>query len=53
MTVHAMEELAEDDLDIFDIEEAILNGQETKKIRSEQSTQSKDWLWMVKHLSAL
>ena len=26
MTVHAMEEMAEDDLDVFDIEEAILNG---------------------------
>lgn len=27
MTVHAMEEMAEDDLDIFDVEAAILNGQ--------------------------
>jgi len=27
MTVHALEEMAEDDLDIFDIEEAVLNGQ--------------------------
>jgi len=26
MTIHAMEEMAEDDLDIFDIEEAVLNG---------------------------
>ena len=26
MTVHAMEEMAEDDLDIRDIEEALLNG---------------------------
>lgn len=26
MTVHAVEEMAEDDLDILDIEEAILNG---------------------------
>ena len=26
MTVHAMEEMAEDDLDIFDIEEALLSG---------------------------
>ena len=26
MTVHAVEEMAEDDLDIFDIEEAISNG---------------------------
>ena len=27
MTVHAMEEMAEDDLDVIDIEEAVLNGQ--------------------------
>ncbi len=27
MTLHAMEEMAEDDLDILDVEEAILNGQ--------------------------
>jgi hypothetical protein len=27
MTVHAFEEMAEDDLDVFDIEHAILNGQ--------------------------
>ena len=27
MTVHAIEEMAEDDLDILDIEEVILNGQ--------------------------
>lgn len=26
MTVHAMEEMAEDDLDILDVEHAILNG---------------------------
>jgi hypothetical protein len=26
MTIHAMEEMAEDDLDILDIEEAVLNG---------------------------
>ncbi|HEX5833216.1 MAG TPA: DUF4258 domain-containing protein [Pyrinomonadaceae bacterium] len=26
MTVHAMEEMAEDDLDILDVEEAVLNG---------------------------
>jgi hypothetical protein len=26
MTIHATEEMAEDDLDILDIEEAILNG---------------------------
>jgi hypothetical protein len=27
MTVHAAEEMAEDDLDILDVEQAILNGQ--------------------------
>jgi hypothetical protein len=27
MTIHAVEEMAEDDLDLLDIEEAILNGQ--------------------------
>lgn len=26
MTVHAVEEMAEDDLDILDVEEAVLNG---------------------------
>jgi hypothetical protein len=26
MTVHAVEEMAEDDLDVLDIEEAVLNG---------------------------
>lgn len=27
MTIHAVEEMAEDDLDLLDIEEAVLNGQ--------------------------
>ena len=27
MTVHAIEEMAEDDLDIIDVEQAVLNGQ--------------------------
>ena len=27
MTVHAIEEMAEDDLDILDVEQAVLNGQ--------------------------
>ena len=27
MTVHAVEEIAEDDLDVFDVEQAVLNGQ--------------------------
>lgn len=31
MTVHAMEEMAEDDLDIFDVEEAILNGRVVRR----------------------
>ena len=33
MTAHAMEEMAEDNLDILDVEQAILNG---KVIRSEK-----------------
>ena len=33
MTVHAMEEMAEDDLDIVDIEQALLTGQ---VVRSEK-----------------
>lgn len=31
MTVHAVEEMAEDDLDIFDVEHAILNGQVARR----------------------
>ena len=31
MTVHAMEEMAEDDLDLLDIEEAVLNGQVVRR----------------------
>lgn len=31
MTVHAVEEMAEDDLDIFDIEAAALNGQVVRR----------------------
>jgi hypothetical protein len=31
MTVHAVEEMAEDDLDLLDIEEAILRGTSCKK----------------------
>jgi hypothetical protein len=30
MTVHAMEEMAEDDLDILDVEQALLTGQLTR-----------------------
>lgn len=33
MTVHAMEEMAEDDLDILDIEEAVLNGRVVRSRR--------------------
>jgi hypothetical protein len=33
MTVHAVEEMAEDDLDVFDIEHAVLNGQIVKRNR--------------------
>ena len=32
MTVHAMEEMAEDDLDILDIEEAVLNGRVVRRV---------------------
>jgi hypothetical protein len=31
MTVHAMEEMAEDDLDLLDIEEAVLNGRVVRR----------------------
>jgi hypothetical protein len=31
MTIHAVEEMAEDDLDILDVEEAILNGRIVRK----------------------
>lgn len=31
MTIHAVEEMAEDDLDLLDIEEAVLNGQVVKR----------------------
>ena len=31
MTVHAMEEMAEDDLDIFDIEQAVLKGRVVRR----------------------
>ncbi|HEV2836637.1 MAG TPA: DUF4258 domain-containing protein [Pyrinomonadaceae bacterium] len=35
MTVHAMEEMAEDDLDILDIEEAVLNGRVVQTNKSD------------------
>lgn len=35
MTVHAMEEMAEDNLDIFDIEQAALNGHVVRKEKDE------------------
>jgi hypothetical protein len=35
MTVHAMEEMAEDDLDILDIEQAIFNGRLTRTERTD------------------
>ena len=31
MTIHAVEEMAEDDLDLLDVEEAILNGQVVRR----------------------
>ncbi len=33
MTIHAVEEMAEDDLDLLDIEEAVLNGRVVKRDR--------------------
>jgi predicted amino acid-binding ACT domain protein len=45
MTSHAMEEMAEDDLDIHDVEQAVLNGYlasvekpESKKTHAARST---------------
>ena len=35
MTVHAGEEMAEDDLDILDVEEAVLNGRIVRSNRRE------------------
>ncbi|MCA1577889.1 MAG: DUF4258 domain-containing protein [Acidobacteria bacterium] len=35
MTVHAMEEMAEDDLDVFDIEEAVLNGRVVRSAKDD------------------
>lgn len=35
MTVHAVEETAEDDLDILDIEEAVLNGQVVRRTKKD------------------
>jgi hypothetical protein len=31
MTIHAVEEMAEDDLDLLDIEEAVLNGRVVRR----------------------
>lgn len=36
MTVHAMEEMAEDNLDILDVEHAILNGQITSSEKDDR-----------------
>jgi len=35
MTVHAMEEMAEDDLDIVDVEQAVLTGQVVRREKSD------------------
>jgi len=35
MTIHAVEEMAEDDLDIFDIEEAVLNGRVVRRSKKD------------------
>ncbi|HJQ78558.1 MAG TPA: DUF4258 domain-containing protein [Lacipirellulaceae bacterium] len=52
MTVHAVEEMAEDDLDMLDIEEAVLNGRVVRR-QQQRSTAAKIytvevWPWMVK-----
>lgn len=50
MSVHAMEEMAEDNLDILDVEQAVLTGQivrTEKVIREERSTLLKDLLLMA------
>lgn len=31
LTIHAVEEMAEDDLDVFDIEQAVLNGRVVRR----------------------
>ncbi len=31
MTIHAMEEMAEDNLNVFDVEEAVLNGEVVRR----------------------
>ena len=36
MTVHAIEEMAEDDLDILDVEQALLNGHIVKREKDNQ-----------------
>ena len=39
LTVHAIEEMAEDDLDVLDIEQAVLNGQVVRRhIRDPRGT---------------
>ena len=40
MTVHAVEEMAEDDLDMLDIEEAVLNGRVVRR-QQQRSTAAK------------
>ena len=35
MTIHAVEEMAEDDLDIFDIEQAVLDGKIVARNKSD------------------
>jgi len=50
MTVHAMQEMAEDNLDIADIEHAVLNGR-VKRIEKcdprGKNMSSRNWLRMV------
>jgi uncharacterized lipoprotein len=45
MTLHADEEMDEDDLTIFDVERAILTG---KIIERQKDTETKEWKYLVR-----
>jgi hypothetical protein len=50
MTIHAMEEMAEDDLDVLDIDEAVLNGRVVRINKDDRrgTRLSRAWRLMVK-----
>ena len=56
VTIHAVEEMAEDGLDIFDVESAIMNGQLTKTEidgpRGERYTVRLERQWISECMSA-